>query len=863
MTIYPLIKTTVSLVLLFGASVHVAVAQSGGAPQASRSNTIEEVIVTARKRSESLQETPLAVSAFSAQALEDAGIGTLDDLQNHVPGLDISSAFKGGLVTIRSVAPTGGGGAWAEQPTSLYIDDVFQAHSTTRLLDLVDVESIQVLRGPQGTLFGKNSTAGALVITTQKPAPEFLVNVKASVGDYGRNEFRVAANVPLVDEKLYSKVVFNRVRQDGFYENLTDGKDLYGSHRDSFAAQLRWQMESGDTLDLILSRTREIEIPRASSCRKVDYAAGETVPIIGLLIDPENTDKNYSQLCEEVQDLPHDKVINNPYRHNEKGYAAGSFDFRSTYLSGVFNKSFENFDFKSVTAWGFNEQYDRNAFESDLDGTQLNVAYIFNRDTMEQTQISQEFQFTGDIWDGRAQWQAGAFALITKSGKGTVETLSGVGGILGVKVADTQGIDSPGGGGIGPISAADLATASAASGVSGEQVVVVNVIFGHSPTVNSETYAAYNQWTFDLSERWELTAGARYSVEFKEAGSLDRVRGLAPQDIPDTTPAGVYDPNTNLYITDLETFKTLPERWGNPIPSAPEGFEFFDRVRFSQVTPMVSSSWMFEEGELAEFVDNAMIYATVAAGFKGGGLRPNATGVVPFDPEEMVNYEFGMKTDLFDRTLRVNWNIFFMDYTNKQVLIARPVPDEVDIDQVLTNIDAVTLTGTEWEVFWAPVAGLDINFGFSYVDDEISEFNDTALQGGSLVTIDRSDERSYNTRTTSANMGIQYEWATDRFGTFSARLDASYKSDLYWGLDSPTWKNRQARDFATTPAQTLFGARFNWFISDRYKLTVWAKNLTNEEYQANGIGNAGSFANITTITAPPRTLGMDFSADFL
>ncbi len=849
--------TVVSLTL-FGGMLQ---AQSDDYPRAASGATIEEVFVTARKREESLQETPLSVTAFSGQALEGAGINNFTDLQNHVPSLDISSAFKGGLITIRSVAPTGGGGPWAEQPAGIYVDDVFQAHGTSRLLDLVDIESIQVLRGPQGTLFGKNTSAGALVITTQKPAAEFYGGVKVSGGLYGRNELKLTMNAPLVEDSLYGKFVYSRLRQDGYYENLVDGKEFYGEHRDSFGMQLRWLTSESTTVDVLATRSRDIDVPRASSCEVVDYGPDETVPIIGLLVTPEHVEQNYTQQCAEVSKLPYDKVANSPYRHNDKGNAQGSFDFRSTYLAINVQHEGEAIDFQSVTAYGLNEQYDRNAFDSDLDGTPLNVAYIFNRSTVKQDQLSQEFKWSGDFANESVQWTAGLFGMHQFAGDGNVETLGGVGGILGVRLSEAA------------VDPAALTLAQTAGLDPDETIVVVNVRTANVPEVSSRTYAAYGQFSWDATDRLEFTAGLRYSYEWKEAGSLERQRQLTPGEIDNGLNAVLYVPanpgsgefyfsTTNPVVAGPRpTFQELPGALGNPVPMRFSNDDQQEDVQYSQVTPMVSAAYLMGDGELFEFLNASMTYFTISAGWKGGGLRPTTDSIIAFDPEELINYELGFKLDMLGNTLRINGNLFFMDYRDKQQLVAIPKQGEVQVDQVLTNVDKVSLTGTEWEIFWKPDAQWEINAGFSYVDDDIHEFFDSRVENGQIVTFDRSNERSFNTRSTSANVGTQYTLDSNS-GLWIARLDVSYKSDLYWGLDANTWRKPQARELTTSPAHTLLSGRLTWVPDANWRVVLWGKNLTNREFVANGLGTTETFANVITIKAPPRTIGLDISYDF-
>ncbi|MFT5032629.1 MAG: iron complex outermembrane receptor protein, partial [Bacteroidia bacterium] len=435
------------------------------------------------------------------------------------------------------------------------------------------------------------------------------------------------------------------------------------------------------------------------------------------------------------------------------------------------------------------------------------------------------------------------------------------GGILGVRLSEAA------------VDPTALALAQAAGLNPDETIVVVNVRTANVPEVSSRTYAAYGQLSWDATERLELTAGLRYSYEWKEAGSLERQRQLTPGEIDNGLNAVLYVPanpgsgefyfsSTNPLVAGVKpTFQNLPGALGNPVPMRYSNDDQQETVQYTQVTPMVSAAYLTGDGEVFDFLNSSMTYFTISSGWKGGGLRPTTDRIIAFDPEELTNYELGFKLDLLGNTLRLNGNVFYMDYKDKQQLIAIPKAGVVQVDQVLTNVDKVSLNGTEWEVFWKPDAQWEINGGFSYVDDDIKEFMDTRVVDGALVAIDRSNERSFNTRSTSVNIGAQHTSDTE-IGLWIARLDLSYKSDLYWGLDASTWQKQQARELTTTPAQTQLSGRLTWIPDANWRIALWGKNLTNREFVANGLGTTETFANVITIKAPPRTIGLDVSYDF-
>ena len=188
----------------------------------------EEVIITARKRVERIQETPIAISAFSDEALKVAGIADIRDLQEAVPGLNLSEmGNKAPSIFIRGVGQKESLTA-LDPGVGVYINSIYIARTDSQLLDLMDTESIQVLRGPQGTLFGKNNTGGALLVTTKKPHTDSLETaVSTRLGNYGRRDFKISTNIPLNDETLATRISLKSTHMDGYLKSTYDGEE-YG-----------------------------------------------------------------------------------------------------------------------------------------------------------------------------------------------------------------------------------------------------------------------------------------------------------------------------------------------------------------------------------------------------------------------------------------------------------------------------------------------------------------------------------------------------------------------------------------------------------------------------------------------------------
>ncbi len=259
--------------LLFGA-ISLAMLPTVSVPAIAQGQeaVLEEVIVTARRREESLQESPVAVTALNDQALREAGINNLHELNNVIPNMDVQSG--NGSSRVASIYIRGVGqrntGVQIDSGVGIYIDEVYLGRPDGALLDINDIQSVQVLRGPQGTLFGKNTTGGALVFTSNRPIDEFEGSVEARVGNYGRLDGGGVLNIPITDS-LWSRFSVMVRNSDGYIDNDFDGDEYMGDDRINATGQLRWVVSDSLTLDLNYNYADTDEKGRPLKCQKPDF----------------------------------------------------------------------------------------------------------------------------------------------------------------------------------------------------------------------------------------------------------------------------------------------------------------------------------------------------------------------------------------------------------------------------------------------------------------------------------------------------------------------------------------------------------------------------------------------------------------
>jgi iron complex outermembrane recepter protein len=377
-------------------------AADGGAAEAGRAATsrrsgLEEIVVTARKREEALVDTPVAVTALGAENLRDSSVYRIDQMRELVPNLNIQETRLGNIAnfSIRGVG-TGSEDIQFDPGVAVYLDGVFLPRAPGSLLNVVDVEQIEVLRGPQGTLFGKNSVGGAINITTMKPKPEFEAFVRLRPGNFDAIDTESMLNVPLIEDLLATRVTFFTSQRDGYVHNSSLDED-YGDANDlSFLGSLRLTPSEDLTFDLSGMWNRSHTRGRGGQCRVVR----EDGPVAGLF--PDLFDE-----CRRTSLFTWTSEVH------------GLSDIESAGVWGVMNYDigdawvFEDLALKGIGSW--NEQTTRMRF--DVDGTRVHATYLSTAGPppMEGApgpaeQTSGELQLNGGALDGRLVFVSGFFA---------------------------------------------------------------------------------------------------------------------------------------------------------------------------------------------------------------------------------------------------------------------------------------------------------------------------------------------------------------------------------------------------------------------------------------------------------------------
>ncbi len=585
-----------------------AVAQDNAAPEPIEgSGGLEEIVVTAQKRSENLQNTPIAITAVSAKELDARGTSDISELGNFTPNLvfdttaPVSGVSSGAIVFIRGVGQTDFQ-LTTDPGVGTYVDGVYMSRSVGGVLDVLDLERVEVLRGPQGTLFGRNTIGGAVSLVTRRPSDTFGFKGAATFGSRNRIDLREAVDIPL-SEAVRTKFVASFRSQNGYVKGLSDTRDLGNTDRFSIRGVIEAELSPNFRATLSGDYTTIDEQNAASK-------------LVGISIlppgSPTRTDIRYNPatggtIVENVTVPPGAptlaflyNVVDSPAFGLPQYDAAWiTPDLNTTYADGPNGTKLDIWgtaltldwktpigDIKSITAY----RKTSGSFARDADGAPVAIAHTENRD-YEQKQFSQEIQLTGSYLDDRLKLATGAY-YFRETGND----------ILTVTLPQAFGI-------------------------------VNNFTF-----VTNKSFAAYAQGTFKIADPLSVTGGVRYTNDKKEyrvpvnGGSV--LNGLVGIFGPTGTFTPFFAPGTYNDSFNNVSFKGT-----------------VDYKPADDTLLYVSYSEGFKSG-----------------GFNTRYLVP-VPSAISFTPEELTTYEAGLKWQGFDRRLRFNAAVFHSDYNDIQLVV--------------------------------------------------------------------------------------------------------------------------------------------------------------------------------------------------
>ena len=824
--------------LLAGASALVLASTTAFAQDAGdrdqrqqQAGGIQEIIVTAQKRAENVQDVPIAITAFAGDALKERAVADVSSLSNISPNvtLDAGSPFSGSSSVLSAYIRGIGQSDFAanfDPGVGVYLDGVYLARTVGANLDLPDVQRIEVLKGPQGTLFGRNTIGGAISIVTRDPGTEFAFRGDITTGRFNRLDINATVDVPVSDDLALAITGSSRSR-DGYQKRIPyPGAEAYQNDVDAaFRAngydtsstgggQGQWSLrgkaywtptdrlsvrvtgdylreDSDATANTVVATTADDPSTLGFLYNTCINTPADVLGTIGLgdLCASRGTPLNQSEMLGSIAGV---NVDGDPF--NDRLTYSDAFltdDVDTSYATGL--------NFSKMTAWGTSLTLDYEVSDYlsvksitgyrdldwgtglDADGSPIRILeFSFG---LKNWQFSEELQLTGQLLDDRLKFVLGGYYFKERSK-------------LNDYVTFDQGIFE---------------------------------IFGPND-IRTENFAFFGQVDFEVSQLLSFTLGGRYTEEDKSflGGQTDlngfyyKVSGCTTYADPCTTALG--------------------------FPEIDEPLRFFVNERqsrkFTNFSPKV--------GVQVHASDDVMFYGSWSKGYKTGGWTTRLSAPLDyapdFNPEKAESYEIGVKSQFFDRRLQINAAAFTTKYEDIQLNF------QLGISPTIQNAGDARIKGFEVEAVAAPVRGLTINASVGHTDASYTDVLAGAAVAPNPIQAGVFDGAPLpKTPSWKMNISPRYELFLGNGGSIVTLLDYTHTSSQ--------WNDTERAYLLKRPSTDMLNASVSYEApSGNWSLTVGGTNLTDDRYLTVGNVQAAGviFGTYNKPTEWYARLGVDF-----
>ena len=762
---------------------------------------LEEVVVTAQKRTQSMQDVPVAVSAIGGSEIEALGWENPTDIAAQVPNMQMSAPFGDvqPLFAIRGISMVDYTPSQSS-PIGVYVDETYIGASFLHGMAMFDLERIEVLRGPQGTLYGKNTTGGAINLISRTPDLDAETSgwLTVGAGDYGLVTANGAVEGSLVDGTLAGRLAAKYKEDDGVWENNL-GDDMAQTKNYALRGTLNWQPY--EDLNVVLKGSYGDSDPRSM----VPRAEGTNPGGLNIAGNPETLNPDY---------------------HEGSTDREGKAETDMSLVNLTVNYDMENYSLVSVSSW-----YDGNYSQaSDTDGTSDPLLYInWSADT---DAISQDLRLVSN-YDGPINFIAGVYY-----GDEDMDT--------NILHEDFFGAPVP-----------NAVLPGQAPGV-----LLSNGTFGQISRlldVEKESWAVYTDITIELSARLGLNIGLRYTDDETTRDHLNYSRinggplvipgaitGLPVDIVTDPRTEGSYLPGNTTGI-DLPL---VPPTAGIPVWTHGD-------LTTESVAEMSESEQEFTGTIALDYAvtDDMMTYLRYSRGYRAGafnsGLVYQDEGKNAYvDPEYVDAYELGVKSEFLQGMMRLNAAAFYYDYQDQQFV------NQVGISAQLENAGGVDIYGLELEVLALPMDGLTVQAGLGLID---AEYNELELSG-----LDLEGNEPVSAPEVNFNVAADYEFDVSANWITRLHLDANYVDDQWFSAynDTTVPGLGDYSDIQQDAYWLLNGRVTLTDASQQYAISLWGANLTDEEYDVYGINLQSGFGFNYFMEGAPRTWGVELTYRF-
>lgn len=906
-----LLSATAHAATMLALGVGGFVSMSGQA-YAQDASQDQEIVVTATRRSQALQDVPIAVTPVTADMVEHSGIRDIQDLTSVAPSLqfNVSESESSATARLRGVG-TQGSNPGLESAVGIFVDGVYRARNGVALTDLGEVQQIEVLRGPQGTLFGRNTSAGLISITTVSPdLTAFGATGEATYGDFDETRLAVGLNIPLVENVAGIRINATRATRDGFMDMNPDGSNpLLGAtsssnqaqhdsnDRDMYAFRGQFLWQPSDTVDF-----RFI----------LDYAERQEQCCAAQIYNPVLLNGNPVTILQatglEGAPVPYG-VGRQQWTANLGGYGAnvsgaaplgaqgdGDIGARTGFANRSYNQNLEDYGASGELNWDLDigtltsitayRQWTQQG-SSDSDYSQADLLYVPDGGHTQFKTFTQELRLSGE-W-GRLNWLVGAFYsnetidrnFAFYTGSQYAQYFAGLDNVL-VGGAQTPGLGNLPGAGVSAVVNNlydELLTGPGAIPVGAGTAGYNDNYLQHG---NSIAFFTHN--IFSITSRTDLTVGVRFTHEEKDlSADFNTLFSGQTAFTAAMNQAAAQTGVANLAAyNNCNTGQTLPALPGavlSVVAVARSGYcvpwlrTELDAVGYDQHRS--EDEWSGVVSLRQELTDRISVYGSYSRGYKGGGFNLDrnfafvTTGGSPdtsFNAELVDAYELGLKSGWFGGALLLNLAVYKNEFENFQLNTFN------GIQFVVTTVPAVTSQGAELDAMWrTPIEGLSFQGGVAYTDATYGDDCSPVVSCGGWVQRNRNPITGEPTlaRLPGSQLTNAPEWTTTAAFTYErpifgglmmlAYLDARYVDDQNTGSDLRPSKEQ--------PSYTLVNARLGLGPADEHwSFEIWARNVFDEEYAQImfdvplQLGSAGPTQG--AFLGDPRTVGVTLRARY-
>ena len=847
-------------------------AQSRAGSSAAASNTIEELVVTAEKREASLQDVPVAVTAFTSEKRDLVGINTVQDITNFTPGLQYSTQTD--RISLRGVGRLNNSHA-ADSSVAVYADGIYSTSTVQAGETPIFIDRVEVLRGPQGTLYGRNSIGGAINIVSKRPTEDFYAEVRGTYSNYNHTLFEAAMSGPLT-EGIGFRVVGNWEKQTkGWFKNLSTAPTARdeGGIIDQYylEAQLEFKFNERfeDWVKLTIigwdnggggpgSRSSYSPSPYTLSQQS---QGNNLVPQAGF---------GYSGLATNVQSNGCGPV--NPGSRNARQFCAdtpGTVRLKDTFiLANHLTYHADKFDVKWITG-GTRYKYN---LTGDQDGTA--VSSYSTCYTQSAANVPGCLAGTGPgpvtyptkyafNYTENEQWWSNEIN-VTSTGDGPFQYLLGV---YNYNESYIQPVFTT----LENESRLDSVVINAATGGLAPSAFQRH-IYDDRPSLSIRSRAVFGQIDWEFAPKLKTTLGIRYGQDRKRGQESTRI---------------IFAPGTLSSTFPIDVTPVIGLTGGRGVVGVPtiDSFGFKTRLyedKWSAVTGTAGLEWSPTE--------ETLVYGKYSRGYKAGGFRigidTSLGGSPRTEKETLDSFEIGLKTTIFDGHLQINGDIFYYNYKNAQVPLSQPAATAgATANSILFNVPKAISQGVEIETIWQPIDNLQILANYSYLDAYVK-------QGLAIDPADACAQAPGARRTSAAPSADSFCGGPQFFQDLngyslpnSAKNRVTVSANYTFVMDAGrltasgtyVWRDSQYgsifdRAYYKAPSYDQIDARLTWKpTSGKYTLIAFGKNLGNTLGYANGTtasrraGGTPTRADLSGVfgqnstyeLTPPRTYGVE------